>query len=126
LNRSTLVGAILKLVISILIAIAVGTLIFAIASNPLRKSDADVRAWLLAKTPLSSSSNDVRSAIEKRGWYTDGYRTTQPRPATDPFIAGDLGGYHGLPWYVFVSAFWEFDGSNRLAGIRIQRIIDSP
>jgi hypothetical protein len=98
----------------------------AVASNPLRHSDAKLRAWLLGKTPLGSSSNDVRSVIERRGWYTDGYRTTQPRPALDPFIAGGLGGYQGLPCYVFVSAFWEFDSSNRLAGIRIQRIIDSP
>ena len=97
-----------------------------VASNPLRQSDTELRTWLLTQTPLGSSSNQVRSVLEQRGWYTDGYRTTQPRPASDPFIAGELGGYQGLPWYVFVSAFWELDSSNRLAGIRIRRIMDSP
>lgn len=97
-----------------------------IASNPLRQSDAGLRAWLLTKTPLGSSSNEVRSVLEQHGWYTDGYRKTRTRPAADPFIAGDLGGYQGLPWYTFVAAFWELDSSNRLADIRIQRIIDSP
>ena len=108
-------------VISIVAAITIR-----IKSNPLRQSDGDLRAWLLAKTPLGSSSNEVRSVLEQHGWYTDGFRTTQPRPATDPFLAGELGGYQGLPWHVFVSAFWELDASNRLAGIRIRRIMDSP
>jgi hypothetical protein len=95
-------------------------------SNPLRKPDADLRTWLLTKTPLGSSSNQVRNTVEQLGWYTDGYATTQPRPARDPFIAGELGGYQGVPWYIFVSAFWEFDRSNRLANVRIRRIQDSP
>jgi hypothetical protein len=97
-----------------------------IASNPLRQSNADFRAWLLVKTPLGSTSNEVRSVLEQHGWYTDGFRTTQPRPAADPFLAGELGGYQGFPLYTFVSAFWEFDGSNRLADIRIRRIMNAP
>jgi hypothetical protein len=94
-------------------------------SNPLRQSDADLRAWLLIKTPLGSTSNEVRSAVERLGWYTDGYETTEPRPARDPFIAGKLGGYQGMPWYKFVSAFWELDSSNRLSDIRIRRVDDA-
>lgn len=107
------------------IAVAAGVTVRVI-SNPLRQADADLRAWLLVKTPLGSSSNEVRSVLEQQGWYTDAFRTTQPRPATDPFLAGKLGGYQGLPWYVFVSAFWELDASNRLAGIQIWRMMDSP
>jgi|SRR6478735_9763301 len=104
----------------------VGVIMVRVTSNPLRQRDAQLRAWLLTQTPLGSSSNEVRAVLDRRGWYTDGYRTTQPRPASDPFISGALGGYQGLPWYVSVSAFWEFDSSNRLAGIQIQRIMDSP
>jgi len=112
------------LVVAVIAIVAAMT--FRIASNPLRRSDADLRAWLLAKTPLGSSSNEVHSVLQQHGWYTDGFRTTQPRPATDPFIAGELGRYQGLPWHVFVSAFWELDSSNRLARVRIRRIMDSP
>ncbi len=114
----------------VILVAALAVVGFAIAarvgSNPLRQPDADLRAWLLTKTPLGSSSNEVRTAIERLGWYTDGYATTQPRPGRDPFIAGELGGYQGFPWYTFVSAFWEFDSSNRFVDIRIRRIIDSP
>jgi hypothetical protein len=104
----------------------VGFVTVRIASNPLRQSDAELRGWLLAQTPLGSSSNEVRSFLERHGWYNDAYRTTLPRPARAPFIAGALGGYQGLPWHVSVSAFWELDSSNRLAGIKIQRTMDSP
>lgn len=116
------------LVILLVVAIVAltGFITVRVASNPLRQSDAELRAWLLAKTPVGSSSNQVQAVLQQHGWYTDGFRTTQPRPATDPFIAGDLGGYQGLPWHVFVSAFWELDGNNQLAGIRIRRTIDSP
>ena len=116
----------LLIIIVVALIAVVAAVTLRVASNPLRQSDANLRAWLLAQTPLGSSSNQVRSVLEQQGWHTDGFRTTQPRPATDPFIAGELGGYQGLPWYVFVSAFWEFDASNRLAGIRIRRIMDSP
>jgi hypothetical protein len=114
----------------VLLCIAVGVVAVIvtvrISSNPLRQSNAGVRAWLLTITPIGTSSNDVRAITEQRGWYTDGYRTTVPRPARDPFIAGKLGGYQGLPWYTAVSAFWEFDASNRLADVRIRKGLDSP
>ena len=114
------------LLILVVALIAIITAIVArIGSNPLRQSDANLRAWLLAKTPLGTSSNEVRSAVERLGWYTDGYATSQPRPARDPFIAGELGGYQGIPWYKFVSAFWELDSSNRLSHIRIRRVEDA-
>jgi len=116
----------LRIVLIVALVAIVAGISFCIVSNPLRQSDAKLRAWLLAQTPLGSSSNEVRSVLEQRGWCTDGYRTTSPRPAADPFMAGALGGYQGFPWHVSVAAFWEFDPSNRLAGIRIQRIIDSP
>ena len=116
----------LRLILALAVIGGAALVLARMAANPLRQSDADLRAWLFTKTPRGSSYNEVRSAVERHGWFTDGYRTTQPRPATDPFIAGDLGGYQGLPWYVFVSAFWEFDGNNQLADIRIRRIIDSP
>lgn len=116
-----------QLILLIVGVIAVAAVITArVLSNPLRQSDADLRAWLFLKTPPGCSSNEVRLVLDQQGWYTDGFRTTQPRPATDPFLAGELGGYQGLPWYVFVSAFWELDASNRLADIKIWRIVDSP
>jgi len=73
----------IMILVALIAVVAVVT--FRVASNPLRQSDADLRAWLLAKTPQGTSSNEVRLVLERRGWYTDGFRTTPPRPATDPF-----------------------------------------
>ena len=97
-----------------------------VGSDPLRKSKMEIRAWLLGITPLGTSSNEVRTITTERGWYTDGFETTLPRPARDPFIGGNVGGYQGLPWYTFVDAFWEFDSSNRLTDIRVRKMLDSP
>jgi hypothetical protein len=96
------------------------------AFNPLRRSDAAIRAWLLTATPLGSNREKVQATLDKRGWHDGAYQTAVPLPATEPFLGGGIGGYQGLPWRVNVSAFWEFDERGRLSGIRIQRIIDSP
>lgn len=104
----------------------VAVILTRVASNPLRTSDDGLQEWLLAKAPIGSHSNEVRAVVAKHGWQSEVYPTTWPRPANDPFIAGNLGGYQGFPWHVTVAAFWEFDGSNRLVNIRIRRTMDSP
>ena len=114
----------LKLVVVGLLGVVI--IVTRMAGNPLRKPDAQLRAWLLDQTPVGSSRSDVKAILKERGWYTDGFATTQPRPARYPFLAGDLGGYQGLPWYVFVDAFWEFDNNEKLVNVRVRRIIDSP
>jgi hypothetical protein len=128
--QSQTLGALLpmrwKLVIAVLSMIAVGALSIAVASNPLRKSDVELRAWLLAKTPLGSSMADVRSLLDRHGWHDARFQQRRPLPATEPFLGGDIGSYQGLPWHTSVRAFWEFDSSNRLVNIRIERILDSP
>ena len=109
----------------IAVAVFLAALI-AIASNPFRRPDASVRAWLLTKTPLGSSLEDVRSLLEQHGWHDERFQDTLPRPAAVPFLGGEIGSYQGLPWHTSVRAFWEFDSNNRLVDIRIERIMDSP
>ena len=107
--------------------IAVAVLVTAwMASNPLRRSDASVRAWLLTKTPLGSSRAEVRAVLEQQGWQEARFHQTRPSPAADPFLGGEIGSYQGFPWYTSVRALWEFDSSDRLVDIRIQRVMDSP
>ncbi len=45
-------------------------------------------------------------------------------PGMAAIRVGELGSYQGFPWHTSVRALWEFDGSDRLANIRIQRIMD--
>jgi len=113
-------------VILVIAGVLVVALAAAIASNPLRKSDADLRAWLLARTPIGTSLTDVRAMLDEHGWHEAGFQQTLPLPASPPFLGGELGGYQGFPWYTTVYAFWEFDDDDRLKDIRFQRIMDSP
>lgn len=94
--------------------------------DPLRQPDVDVRNWLLTLTPIGTKAENVKELLLKKGWNNEGYQSTNPPPATKPFLGGDIGGYQGLPWYVLVSAFWEFDSEGRLTDIRVRRIEDSP
>jgi hypothetical protein len=114
----------------ILLFVAVVSIIawcaFYVISNPLRKSDAELRTWLLKKTPIGSSKTTVSKTLDPIGWNDPRYQRMWPSPATKPFLGGPLGGYQGFPWYVTVSAFWEFDDDGRLKNIRIDRVYDSP
>lgn len=106
---------------------AIAILVVAVISaNPLRRSDASVRAWLLTTTPLGSGLDDVRTVLEQHGWHDEVFQRTQPPPASEPFLGGEIGSYQGLPWHTSVRAFWEFDSNGRLADIRIERLLDSP
>jgi hypothetical protein len=107
-------------------AIAVVAAAAQIALNPARGSDAEIRAWLFTVTPLGTAQREVQTALDERSWHQPGYQQTVPPPANKPFLGGEIGGYQGFPWYVFVDAFWEFDENDQLADIRIRRIIDSP
>jgi hypothetical protein len=116
-----------KVAILALAAVAVGLVVdLSFNSNPLRQSDARLRAWLLSKTPLGSNLAEVRSVLDQHGWHDVRFQQMLPHPAAEPFLGGEIGKYQGLPWHTSVRAFWEFDSSNRLVGIQIQRIADSP
>lgn len=110
------------------LALAVVVLLPAIAMwfrrTPLQQSDADVRDWLLAQTPLGLSQSEVRSFIDERDW-----KNTNPIPAKEPFIGADLGQYQSLKWFPYpttVRAAWEFDRGGKLTDIRVDRWSYSP
>ena len=81
-------------------------------SNPLRRSDASVRAWVLKRTPLGMSSEQVRTTAETHGWLrlTRFVGTYSFKYSSD--IQGELGHYWSLPLDTYVSVFWLFGGRN--------------
>jgi hypothetical protein len=97
-----------------------------LASNPLRKSNASIREWLFSKTPPGSRIDEVRQFLDERGWDNPQFHKRWPPPADEPFLGGEIGSYQGLPWWITVRAFWEFDDTGRLTDIQIERIHDSP
>jgi hypothetical protein len=98
---------------------------FYLSANPLRKSDSDIRVWLLTKTPIGSSMASVHATLDQFGWNDPAHQQTLPSPAAKPFLGGAIGGYQGLPWHVTVRAFWEFDENDRLKNICVDRMYDS-
>ena len=93
-------------------------------ANPLRRPEAGVSSWLAKRTPLGSSWERVRDVAQQHGWYNPNLQGSDGR-TSGPYIRGELGRYWSVPFYTYVTVFWEFDSSNRLANIRIWKTVDS-
>jgi hypothetical protein len=113
-------------------------MIFAITAsllNPLRKPPDQIRAYLLARTPLGTKKDDVRVLLQEKRW-----QRFPEKPESGAFsvyrrrhngsgsraIYAELGGYQGFPWWVSVSAIWVFDEEGKLIDVDIHKIHDSP
>src|SRR5262245_7884014 len=107
-------------IVLLALATVLAVAVFLTARNPLRRSDALVRAWLIEETPLGSSSERVRTVAKARGWF-DPFRQRGDAACYGPYIRGELGRYWTGGTYVYVSAIWEFDSSNRLIHVRIRK-----
>jgi len=95
-----------------------------LASNPLRRSEAGIRHWLEKTTPLGSTLSEVQATATKRGWYNARLQGSDGR-TTGTYLRGELGEYQGLPFHTYVTVFWEFDSTDRLANIRIWKTVDA-
>jgi hypothetical protein len=117
-----------KIIIASAALVVIGAVFAFYASSPLRRTDAGVQRWLERATPIGSSLSDVEAIVTRRGWFShrgaagghDG-----PWQFAGTYVRGELGEYQGLPFRTSVTAFWEFDASNRLTGIRIWRTRDA-
>src|SRR5262249_31794835 len=50
------------------VALGLVCIVASFAVNPLRRSESDIRKWLLKQAPLGSTRNDVLVVVKKRGW----------------------------------------------------------
>jgi hypothetical protein len=95
--------------------------------RPVLKSEASIRASLLAQTPVGSSMDEVRALAEKHGWIGPAVRTDSYM-AFYPHTTGvNITAFAGCLWHdpfpcrTRVVATWEFDDSHRLYDIRVHR-----
>src|SRR5229473_585900 len=107
---------VLRLVAIAVILVFTGVTIFPI--NPLRRSESDLRAWILKQVPLGSSVGQVKAFIQSKGWKLvsewsgnpssvsseTAYPSVKDYPGIkgDYFIQVDLGSYQGIPFRVNV------------------------
>ncbi len=103
-------------------------------ANPLRRSDASIKASLLRQTPLGSSRSEVGAVLERHGWLdrnysgTTGYYCQAPgdpaRTVGVTSLAGNLGDY-GFPFPTNVAVFWGFDRDDHLIDIWVWKTTDA-
>lgn len=115
-----------------------GTFIY--LSNPLRRSDGWLHAWLLKKVPVGSSQKLLLEVIKREGWKFDrswvaqdhrldrikaGGIEIKPPLFGDSFFIVNLGHF-----YLFlredVVSYWAFDDKGNLIDVRINREYDGP
>jgi hypothetical protein len=105
------------------------------ALNPLRRSEPDLRAWILSQAPLGASPAAVVKLITDKGW-TKSYDTSGPQTELSEkfypgvkgmrIIGAELGYYYGLPWgRVDVEAFWGFDADGKLIDLHVRKGVSS-
>ena len=105
-----------------------------VISNPLVRSQDHIRQRLLAARPLGTSMSEVESYIRKQGWEISyvstntGFYDQRVKPAIETgskSIRAELGNYQGIPWRVYVTAFWGFNEQSELIDIWVWKDWDS-
>ncbi len=88
-------------------------------SNPLHRSKASVRAWVLERTPLGTRSEEVQTIAQTQGWVL----ASACGAKHGFYIVGAVGDYWSLPFNTHVTAFWFFDDkkSNGLVRVYIEK-----
>ena len=95
-------------------------------SNPLRRSDASIRAWVLKRTPLGISSEEVRTIAGTHGWLQRTRFVGTYSFKYSSHIQGELGHYWSLPLDTYVTVLWLFgdrhtNTTNRLTEVHIEK-----
>ena len=117
-----------KPIVWAILAIAL-ILVVACTNLPLRRPRSDIQNWVLEKTPLGSSVEDVRSVIAGNRWKVNldwkGTNNTLTEVQGTQIIGAYLGGYQGLPWHADVDAYWGFDDDGKLIDLNVRKYYDA-
>ena len=116
------------MIYSLLVIIVV--VFFVFLSNPLRKSNEEIRANILALTPIGTSMEDVLKVIENNKkwkilWIKNDYRYETTDLSGD-FIIGEksirasIGKYINL-FKVDVQIYWGFDENSKLIDVGVRK-----
>ena len=98
------------------------------ARNPLRRSNTEIRAWVLQKTPIGSTRKQVIATIEREHWsghaYYWGTGSSEWKHHQHFKYGADLGSYHSFfsPFFIFpcrAAAYWLFGPDDRVTQILV-------
>lgn len=111
------------------------TIVLIVASNPLRRSEAHIRAELLSAMPLGSPLESVEQYIVREGWEvvwiskTHGFNHQDLSPSREvgtKSIRSNLGDYQDIPFAANVTVFWGFNDQSKLIDIWVWKTWDAP
>ena len=109
----------------LLVVVIVTTAILGISaarqSNPMRRSESEIQEWVLQKTPLGSSREEVMAVIAKEPWLGHSKFGGVGTPSSVSDIGAQLGSYQGFPWHCRVDAYWSFDDQGKLIKVHVIR-----
>jgi hypothetical protein len=106
----------------------------AMADDWRRRPPAELREVVLAKTPIGTSMDDVRSRVVDSNWHLmsfdeqRGFLDQRARRATtigSKHIRASAGDYQGFPFQVNTTIFWGFDDTGRLIDIWVWQTVDA-
>ena len=109
-------------------------IIAVVLSNPLRWSEESIERYVLNKTPINSSFDEVRLVINNHKWkisdssQTHGFYDQRFRPAKitgDMYIRASLGDYQGIPFEANVTIYWGFGKDGKLIDVWIWKTWDA-
>ncbi len=125
-----------KILVSIIIIVLI--IIGVLLSNPLRWPEKSVERYVLNKTPINSSFDEVNIVIENQKWRTSdlsrthGFYDQRFRPAKttgDMYIRASLGDYRGISFlFLFetnVTVYWGFNKEGKLIDIWVWKTTDA-
>jgi hypothetical protein len=104
-----------------------------IAHDWRRGNSTALRDRVLRVTPIGSTMDQVRSAIQQEGWRLDSVddangflnQDDANRPVVGvKHIQANAGDYQGLPFQANVSVFWGFDAAGTLVDIWVWRTVN--
>ena len=103
-------------------------------SQSLLRSESNIRASLLKRTPIGSDAAEVRSCVQSSGWLdpryigSSGFLKQEPGRRNEivgvSSICGQLGHYW-LPFRTDVTAFWGFDNAGKLIDVWVWKTTDA-
>ncbi len=98
-------------------------MIITVATNPLRKSGPKLQLWLQNKTPIGMTFSEVLHEISTKGWFNPKLQGSDGK-TPKIYLRGELGRYWSVPFFTYVTVFWEFGQDNRLNNIRVWKTVD--
>ena len=115
-----------------LLVIALGAVAVSCSSNPLRKSEADIRTAVLETTPIGMNIDDALKMIENKGWETGGINQLRGVSNAEiqqlkenvgaKSIKATIGRYTTL-FETQVIVWWAFDEDSKLVDVFVYKDI---